>query len=57
MVTPALVAVDTEALSTEWALKIVVSMPTFPITVFNHLALVENVTTLCGLIVAALFPY
>ena len=49
VVTPALAAVDTEALRTEWALNIAVSMP---IMVFSYLAIVEGATALCGLIVA-----
>ena len=52
VVTPALAAVDTEALRTEWALKIVVSTPAFPIKVFIHLAMVDDATALCGLMVA-----
>ena len=43
---------DTEALRTEWALNIAVSMPAFPMMVFSHLAMVEVATALCGLIVA-----
>lgn len=52
VVTPALAAVDTEALCTEWALNTFVSMPAFPMMVFSHLAIVELVTALCGLVVA-----
>ena len=52
IVTPALAAVDTEALRTEWALKMLVSIPYFAMMVFNQLAIVEEATALCGLIVA-----
>ena len=52
VVTPALATVDTEALRTEWALNIFVSMPAFPIMVFSHLAMVEEATALCGLMIA-----
>ena len=51
VVTPALAAVDTEALRAEWALNIVVSMPAFPMMVFSHVAIVEKVTALCFVIV------
>ena len=51
-VTPALAAVDTEAQRTEWALKSVVSTPAFPMMVLSHLAIVDDVTALCGLMVA-----
>ena len=51
VVTPALAAVDTEALCTEWALKIVVSTPAFPMVVFSHLVMVDDVTALCGVMV------
>ena len=48
VVTPALATMDTEALRTEWALKIVVSMPAFPMVVFSHLAMVDDVMGLMG---------
>ena len=49
---PAFAAVDVEAHLTEWALNVLVSMPAFERRVFNHLAMVDEVTALLGLIVA-----
>ena len=43
---------DTEALRTEWTLKIVVSIPAFPIVVFDHVVMVDQATALCDLMVA-----
>ena len=52
VVTPAFATVNTDALRTEWALNIVVSIPALSMMVFNHLAIVDDATALCGLIVA-----
>lgn len=52
VVTPASAAAETEALLTEWALKISVSMPDLVNVVFNHLAMVDEVTGWYGCIVA-----
>ena len=52
VVTPALAAEDTAALRTEWALEISVSIPDSVRTDFIHLAIVDEVTGLKGLIVA-----
>ena len=52
VVIPVFAAVDTEAPRTEWALKIGVSMPAFSVMVFSHLAMVDDATAFCGLMVA-----
>ena len=41
---PAFAAVDVEAPQTEWALKMLVSMPAFHRTALTHLAMVEEAT-------------
>ena len=52
VVTSELAAVDTEALHTEWALKTVLSTPAFPMMALSYPAVVNDVTDLCGLMVA-----
>ena len=52
VVMPAFAAADTEALRTECALKVTVLMPAFDSIVFSHLAMVDELTGWCGLIVA-----
>ena len=47
---PWLAAVEVEAARTEWALKIVVSIPASHIISFNHLAMVDEVMGWYGLI-------
>ena len=51
MVTPLLAAAVVAALLVECALNIDVSMPAFARVVFSHLAIVDEATGLCGLIV------
>ena len=50
VVTPA-AAAEALALRTEWALKISVSIPAFPSSDFSHLAMVDEHTGLCCLLV------
>ena len=52
MVTPTFAAAVTEALRTEFALKVSALMPAFDSIVFSHLAMVDEQTGWCGLIVA-----
>ncbi len=49
---PILEAVDAEAPLTECALKVDTSIPATSSSFFNHLAIVLEVTALCGLMVA-----
>ena len=49
VVTPCIAAAEVLALLTECALNILVSIPANSITCFNHLAIVDDVTGLCGL--------
>ena len=51
VVTPAAAAADALVLRTECALNISVFTPVFPKVVFSHLAMVEEHTGLCGLLV------
>jgi hypothetical protein len=52
IVIPALAAADTEAPLVECALNMVVSIPALSRTERSHLAMVDDVTGLCGLMVA-----
>ena len=52
VVMPAFAAADTEVLRTECALKVSAMMPAFDSIVFSHLAMVDELTGWCGLIVA-----
>ena len=45
-------AEEQAALRTQWALKMLVSIPALLSTVFNHRATVDDETGLCGLIIA-----
>jgi len=52
VVTPASDAAEVAAPRTEWALKMVVSIPALASTALIHLATVDDETALCGLIMA-----
>ena len=48
MVTPMFAAADVAALLTDWAQNMEVSMPAASRVQLNHLAMVDEETTLCG---------
>ena len=50
IVIPVFEAVEDEVPRTEWVEKICVVIPASPKSLFNHLAMVLDVTALCGLI-------
>ena len=52
LVIPTFEAVEDEAPHTKWEEKICVSIPASSRSHFNHLAMVLDVTALCGLMVA-----